>query len=76
MSAIRTGTFTTALGELDWSWTPGSEPQLTAIRILGVAGWEPGSERMLSRLNDCHDFMTSLRSLISPIEKPDLVPSP
>jgi len=76
MSAIRTGTFTTALGELDWSWTPGSEPRLTTIRILGVAGWEPGSERMLSRLNASADFMASFRQLISPIQVPELVSTP
>lgn len=76
MSAIRTGTFATALGELDWSWAPGSEPRLTAIRILGVSGWEPGSERMLSRLNASADFMASFRQLISPIRVPELVSTP
>jgi hypothetical protein len=73
MSAIRTGTFNTALGDLDWSWAPGAEPQLTAIRLLGPNGWEPGSERMLSRLNASADFKASLRHLIRPVHGPDPV---
>lgn len=76
MSANRTGTFNTALGDLEWSWAPGSEPRLTAIRLLGENGWEPGSERMLSRLNASADFMASFRQLISPIQVPEPVSTP
>ncbi|PTX52360.1 hypothetical protein IQ03_01150 [Gemmobacter caeni] len=79
-SGTRTGTFTTALAEFDWSCAPGGDPEVTAVRIWGPDGWEPCSTRMTKELTGDANFMADLRLLIGPVpeavEEPEADPCP
>jgi len=66
-----TGTFTTALAELDWACTPGAEPEVTAVRLLGLDGWEPCQEGMMPLLRENSAFMADLRLLVGPAPEPE-----
>jgi len=65
-----------ANGEMDWSCTPGEDPEVTAVRLFGPDDWEPCTERMMPLLMGNFAFMADLRLLIGPVPDPVFDPEP